>query len=88
MGINNRGSNPFASAKYNNTKDINITFLCPGTRLVADWQADEIGIGIPFEKWNQVVAGVKETANPFERDTNKKGIKNSALMYFLLNPSL
>ena len=29
-----------------NTKDINISLLCPGTRLVAGWQLDEIGIGI------------------------------------------
>ena len=58
-----------------NTKDINITLLCPGTRLVADWQMDEIGIGIPFERWNEVVEGVKETTNPFERDGKKKGIE-------------
>lgn len=58
-----------------NTKDINITLLCPGTRLVADWQVDEIGMGIPFEKWNEVVIGVKETTNPFERDDKKEGIE-------------
>lgn len=58
-----------------NTRDINITLLCPGTRLVADWQVDEIGMGIPFEKWNEVVKGVKETTNPFERNDKKKGIE-------------
>lgn len=58
-----------------NTQDINISLLCPGTRLVADWQIDEIGIGIPFAKWNQVVEGVKETANPFERNKNKESIE-------------
>ena len=58
-----------------NTKDINITLLCPGTRLVADWEANEIGIGIPFEKWYEVVEGVKETTNPFERNKNKEGIE-------------
>lgn len=58
-----------------NTKDINISLLCPGTRLVADWKEDEIGIGIPFEKWNEVVEGVKQTTNPFERDAKKKGIE-------------
>lgn len=57
-----------------NTKDINITFLCPGTRLVANWMENEIGIGIPFEKWYEVVKGVKETANPFERNKNKEAI--------------
>lgn len=58
-----------------NTKDINITFLCPGTRLVADWEMDEIGMGIPFEKWFEVVEGVKETANPFERNNKKLEIE-------------
>jgi len=58
-----------------NTKDINISLLCPGTRLVANWQADEMGVGIPFEKWYEVVEGVKETTNPFERDKNKEAIE-------------
>ncbi|MFA7533193.1 MAG: DUF169 domain-containing protein [Tissierellaceae bacterium] len=57
-----------------NTKDINITFLCPGTRLVADWQPNEIGIGIPFEKWFEIVEGVGETVNPFERNKQKETI--------------
>jgi len=58
-----------------NTQDINISLLCPGTRLVANWQADEIGVGIPFKKWYEVVEGVKETTNPFERDKNKEAIE-------------
>lgn len=57
-----------------NTKDINISFLCPGTRLVANWTPDEIGVGIPFEKWYEIVEGVKETVNPFERNRNKEAI--------------
>lgn len=57
-----------------NTGDINITFLCPGTRLVADWQQDEIGIGIPPKYWNETVEGVIKTTNPFERDSRKKEI--------------
>ncbi|HHV39567.1 MAG TPA: DUF169 domain-containing protein [Tepidimicrobium sp.] len=58
-----------------NTQDINITLLCPGTRLVANWQAHEIGIGIPFAKWYEIVEGVKETTNPFERNKKKKTIE-------------
>lgn len=57
-----------------NTEDINISLLCPGTRLVADWEMDEIGIGIPFKKWNKIVQGVIETTNPFVRDDKKKVI--------------
>lgn len=58
-----------------NTGDINITLLCPGTRLVANWKAEEIGIGIPYAKWFEIVEGVKETTNPFERNNNKKSIE-------------
>lgn len=58
-----------------NTQDINISLLCPGTRLVADWQVDEIGIGIPFGKWNELVEGVKETTNPFARNAEKEAIE-------------
>lgn len=57
-----------------NTQDINITFLCPGTRLVANWQQDELGIGIPTKFWNDAVEGVVKTTNPFERDSRKRAI--------------
>lgn len=57
------------------TQDINITLLCPGTRLVADWKEGEIGIGMPFKKWYEIVEGVKQTTNPFERNKKKKGIE-------------
>lgn len=57
-----------------NTGDINISLLCPGTRLVADWVPNEIGIGIPFAKWYEVVEGVKQTTNAFERNKNKEAI--------------
>lgn len=57
-----------------NTDDINITFLCPGTRLVANWQPNEIGIGIPPKYWDEIVEGVVKTTNPFERDDRKKDI--------------
>lgn len=60
-----------------NSKDINITLLCPGTRLVADWEMDEIGVGLPFEKWYEIVEGVVQTTNPFARDDKKKEIKKS-----------
>lgn len=56
------------------TGDINISFLCPGTRLVADWEDNEIGIGIPFSKWYDIIEGLIKTTNPFERDKNKKKI--------------
>lgn len=56
------------------TNDINLTLLCPGTRLVADWEADEAGVGIAWDKWLNTVEGLVETTNPFARDDKKKAI--------------
>jgi uncharacterized protein (DUF169 family) len=55
--------------------DINISMMCPGTRKLAQWARDEIGIGIPFNKFEMVVDGVLRTVNPFERNDNKKIIE-------------
>lgn len=57
------------------TDDINISLLCPGTRQVANWTLNEIGIGIAFSKWYDSVEGVAKTTNPFERNPNKEEIK-------------
>lgn len=56
------------------TQDINISFLCPGTRLVADWEYDEMGIGIPFSKLFDIAEGLIKTTNPFERNHSKEKI--------------
>ena len=53
---------------------INITFLCPGTRLMANWHPDELGIGMAWKHWYNVVQGIMETTNPFERNGNKRKI--------------
>lgn len=57
-----------------NMDDINISMLCPGTRLVADWELNDVGIGVPWSKWEKTVDGVKETTNPFARNDVKEGI--------------
>lgn len=56
------------------TYGINVTFLCPGTRLVANWHPDELGIGMAWKYWYEVVEGIVQTANPFERNNNKRKI--------------
>lgn len=57
------------------TGDINITMLCPGTRMVASWKPNEMAIGMPFSKWYDTVDGVIQTTNPFARNPLKKEIK-------------
>ena len=54
---------------------INISFLCPGTRLLCQWDEGEIAIGIPFNYLAGVIEGILQTVNPFERDGNKKRIE-------------
>lgn len=56
------------------TDDINITFLCPGTRWVAQWQPQELGMGMAFSKWYNVVEGVRQTTNPFVRNPEKRDV--------------
>ncbi|MDO4595358.1 MAG: DUF169 domain-containing protein [Tissierellia bacterium] len=58
-----------------NEDDINISFLCPGTRLVANWKEHELGFATSISKWYDIVEGVIKTTNPFERDKNKKKIE-------------
>lgn len=53
---------------------LNISFLCPGTRLVANWDEDELGVGISFNKWYSTVQGVINTTNPFARNDKKDSI--------------
>lgn len=54
-----------------NEDTINISFLCPGTRLVANWKQDELGFATSFSAWYDIVEGIIKTTNPFERDKNK-----------------
>ncbi|MDD7762251.1 MAG: DUF169 domain-containing protein [Firmicutes bacterium] len=57
-----------------NTDDINITMLCPGTRLCCSWDESEMGMGIPWSKWYDTCEGIKATTNPFVRNAGKKTI--------------
>lgn len=56
------------------TGHMNMTLFCSGTRMIAHWGRDEIGIGIPWKYWEDIVDGVEKTINPFERDKDKKEI--------------
>lgn len=56
------------------TDGINITFLCPGTRLMANWHPDEMGIGMSWKYWYEIVEGIIQTTNPFERNNKKREI--------------
>lgn len=52
----------------------NISMLCSGTRCVAQWSKDELGIGIPFHYMGQVISGLRKTVNPMEFNKDKERI--------------
>lgn len=58
------------SFPYEKTR-LNISMLCAGTRMLAGWKADELAVGLPFSLWADMVDGVKNTVNPYERNPAK-----------------
>lgn len=54
---------------------INISMMCSGTRMLARWGVDELGVGMPYHLFDSVVDGIKQTINPLERNKQKKKIE-------------
>lgn len=46
--------------------EINFSMLCSGTRFWCGWSKDEMGIGIPYQDFNNIVDGVMKTLNATE----------------------
>lgn len=44
------------------TGEMNISTLCPSTRVLCKWSDGELAIGIPYEKFKQTVKGVMSTS--------------------------
>lgn len=61
-------SNPYVR------NNINISMMCSGTRFYAQWGRDEVGIGVPVNKFHQLVRGVRKTVNSVENDKEKERI--------------
>lgn len=59
----------------NNT--INVSFLCSGTRYLANWDKDEAAVGMPFTIFSEVIDGIYKTINPIEMDDRKHQIKKN-----------
>ena len=53
---------------------LNLSMLCSGTRCVAQWEKDELGIGIPYHYLGQVISGLRQTVNPMEFNADKERI--------------
>ncbi len=63
--------------------EVNISILCSGTRCVAQWQKDELGIGIPFNKLSLIVDGLKNTFNYMDQNPEKRLIESKLKKYGL-----
>jgi uncharacterized protein (DUF169 family) len=46
-------------------QDINVSTYCLGARLIAEFEADRMGIGMPFSIYNEVVQGMEDSSGGF-----------------------
>lgn len=60
----------------NNT--INLSFLCSGTRYLANWSENEVAVGMPYPIFLNVIDGIYNTVNAVEMNERKQKI-NKAL---------
>jgi uncharacterized protein (DUF169 family) len=60
------------------TDDLNISLLCANTRFAAKWEQNEMGVGMPFNKFMNVTDGVLKTINPSDPNVIKKEILERA----------
>lgn len=54
---------------------VNVSMLCSGTRCVAQWNKDEMAIGMTFHHFIDIVDGIKKTVNPMESNKEKSVIE-------------
>lgn len=57
------------------SNNINVSMLCGGTRNRTGWRDDEVGIGIPFNRFTTVAEGIYDTINVMEPNRNKLKIE-------------
>lgn len=41
--------------------ELNLSVLCPSTRMLCKWKNEEMAVGIPFEQFEKITAGVTAT---------------------------
>ncbi len=49
--------------------------MCSGTRFAAQWEKDELGVGLPFQLLASVIDGIKKNATHMDRDPEKARIE-------------
>lgn len=59
------------------TGEMNVSMFCSGTRFHAGWKDTEVISGIPFEKAEGLVRGLKGTVNAIEMNERKREIEEA-----------
>ena len=65
-------------ARSYQNQDINVSFLCSGTRFAGAWRDDEVGISFPYPVFRKVLDGLWKTMNTYEPDDEKAEILQRA----------
>jgi uncharacterized protein (DUF169 family) len=47
------------------TQEMNVSTFCLGARLIAEFEADKMGVGMPFRMWEEVITGMEDSAGGF-----------------------
>jgi uncharacterized protein (DUF169 family) len=47
------------------TQEMNVSTYCLGARLIAEFEADRLGVGMPFSMWKDVVKGMEDSKGGF-----------------------
>lgn len=70
------------------TNSINISMFCSGTRYLAGWGQDELGIGLPYDKFIDTCEGVYKTINGTEQNKRKTEIIDNLNKCGIENPGI
>lgn len=57
--------------------DLNFSVLCAGTRKMCSWGDDEIGVGLPIQKFSPLTEGIIQTMNYIDYPAQKNEIRAS-----------
>lgn len=72
--VGNQGVCSELTARPFENNDINISLLCSNTRFSCKWDDSDIGVGMPYKIFLNVLEGVLLTLNPTEPDNKKEKI--------------
>ncbi|MBQ3103727.1 MAG: DUF169 domain-containing protein [Oscillospiraceae bacterium] len=72
--VGNQGVCSDLCARPFETNDINVSFLCEGTRRACGWTRNDIGVGLPVNLFDPLTEGVLATLNLIETAAAKEEI--------------